>query len=101
MNILERLGLSERLDHFPSELSGGECQRAALARALINCPSLLCADEPTGSLDHASAIEMGKLLCEINREEQTALLLVTHSERLAAPMDRTLVLRDGIIRAGE
>ena len=95
--LLDRLGLSGRLDHFPTQLSGGECQRGALARALVNRPSLLCADEPTGSLDQASAIEMGKLLREINKEEQTALLLVTHSEKLAADMDRTLLLSGGKI----
>jgi ABC-type lipoprotein export system ATPase subunit len=100
MNILERLGLSRRLSHFPSQLSGGECQRAALARALINCPSLLCADEPTGSLDNESALEMGRLLREINKEEQTALILVTHSEKLAAEMDSILELRNGKLNAG-
>lgn len=93
--FLERMGLSDRLNHFPSQLSGGECQRVALARALINKPALLCADEPTGSLDKISAIEMGKLLLEINKEEQTALLLVTHSEPLAAQMDKTLSLNSG------
>jgi len=100
MNILERLGLSKRLDHFPAQLSGGECQRTALARALINCPSLLCADEPTGSLDSAAAAEMGKLLREVNKEEKTALILVTHSEKLAAEMDRQVELRGGKIDAG-
>ena len=99
-NILERLGLSKRLGHFPPQLSGGECQRAALARALINCPSLLCADEPTGSLDGAAAREMGQLLREVNKEERTALILVTHSEKLAAEMDRTLVLSGGKINRG-
>jgi ABC-type lipoprotein export system ATPase subunit len=97
IGILERLGLSERLDHFPSQLSGGECQRGALARALVNKPSLLCADEPTGSLDSAAALEMGKLLRDVNREEGTALLLVTHSEKLAEGMDRTLELHGGKI----
>ncbi|MCL2182423.1 MAG: ABC transporter ATP-binding protein [Chitinispirillia bacterium] len=101
MNMLDRLGLSKRLGHFPSQLSGGECQRAALARALINCPSLLCADEPTGSLDNESAIEMGRLLREVNKEEQTALILVTHSEKLAAEMDRILELRNGKLNAGK
>ncbi|MDR3011669.1 MAG: ABC transporter ATP-binding protein [Chitinispirillales bacterium] len=94
-DILDRLGLSKRLNHFPAQLSVGECQRAAFARALINRPLLLCADEPTGSLDQAAAVEMGKLLYEINKEEQTALILVTHSEKLAAQMDRTLELCDG------
>ena len=93
--LVERMGLSDRLNHFPSQLSGGECQRVALARALINKPSLLCADEPTGSLDKKSAMEMGKLLLEINKEEQTALLLVTHSDLLAAQMDQTLFLNSG------
>ena len=97
--LLGRLGLSRRLDHFPPQLSGGECQRAALARALINRPSLLCADEPTGSLDQYAAAEMGKLLREVNKEEQTALLLVTHSDALAAEMDRTLELCGGKIDA--
>jgi len=93
--LVERMGLSDRMNHFPSQLSGGECQRVALARALINKPSLLCADEPTGSLDKKSAMEMGKLLLEINKEEQTALLLVTHSDLLAAQMDKTLSLNNG------
>jgi len=100
INILDRLGLSKRLGHFPAQLSGGECQRAALARALINCPTLLCADEPTGSLDNESALEMGKLLREINKEEQTALILVTHSEKLAAEMGQTLELKGGKLNAG-
>ncbi|MCL2690073.1 MAG: ABC transporter ATP-binding protein [Chitinispirillia bacterium] len=93
--LLERLGLSNRLNHFPSQLSGGECQRAALARALVNKPVLLCADEPTGSLDKKNAEELGTLLLEINKEEQTALLLVTHSQELAAQMDKTLSLNSG------
>jgi len=93
--FLERMGLSDRLNHFPSQLSGGECQRVALARALVNKPALLCADEPTGSLDKASAAELGKLLLEINKEEQTALLLVTHSQELAGQMDKTLSLNNG------
>jgi len=98
MNLLERFGLSGRADRFPTQLSGVECQRGALARALINCPSLLCADEPTGSLDPKSAADMGRLLREINEEEQTALLLVTHSERLASEMKRTLELRGGALK---
>lgn len=95
--LLERLGLGDRLEHFPPQLSGGERQRTSLARALINCPSLLCADEPTGALDRASADEMGRLLQSINKEEQTALLLVTHSEELAARMDKVFVLSNGKI----
>ena len=99
INFLERMGLSDRLNHFPPQLSGGERQRVALARALINKPSLLCADEPTGSLDKANAVEMGKLLRQINKEEQTALLLVTHSEQLAAQMDMAMELNNANVRA--
>jgi ABC-type lipoprotein export system ATPase subunit len=99
VNLLERLGLSDRADHFPAQLSGGECQRGALARALINCPSLLCADEPTGSLDRESAAGIGRLLREVNEEERTALLLVTHSESLAAEMKITLELRNGALNS--
>ncbi|MDR0331454.1 MAG: ABC transporter ATP-binding protein [Chitinispirillales bacterium] len=99
VNLLERLGLQKRLSHFPKQLSGGELQRAALARALINRPIILCADEPTGSLDKAAALEMGRLLREINKEEGTALLLVTHSEKLSAEMDKTLELSGGKLNA--
>lgn len=97
IRLLERLGLGDRLEHFPAQLSGGERQRTSLARALINCPSLLCADEPTGALDRATAHEMGQLLYSINKEEETALLLVTHSEELAARMDKVYVLNGGKI----
>ncbi len=93
--LLERMELSDRHDHFPSQLSGGECQRAALARAIINKPALLCADEPTGSLDRKTAEKMGSLLSDVNREEGTALLVVTHSEELADAMDRRMELIDG------
>jgi lipoprotein-releasing system ATP-binding protein len=94
-SLLERVGLGQRHLHRPQELSGGECQRAALVRALINGPLLLCADEPTGSLDRVSARSLGELLVEINREAATALLVVTHSEQLASCMDRQLHLADG------
>jgi ABC-type lipoprotein export system ATPase subunit len=93
--LLERVGLSGRMHHFPAQVSGGECQRTAVVRALINRPCLLCADEPTGSLDHASSQALGELLAELNREEHTALLVVTHARELAARMDRRFELRDG------
>ncbi len=93
--LLDRVGLSDRQHHLPHQLSGGECQRAAVVRALINNPRILCADEPTGSLDRASSDALGELLVQLNREEKTALLVVTHSEELAARMDRQLLLRDG------
>jgi len=98
--LLERVGLGERLDYLPGQLSGGERQRVAVVRALINRPSLLLADEPTGSLDHAAADNLADLLVELNREEKVALILVTHALDLAAKMGRVLELRDGVLRTG-
>jgi lipoprotein-releasing system ATP-binding protein len=96
--LLDRVGLSQRLDHRPAELSGGERQRAALARALIHAPDLLLADEPTGNLDHTSADRIGELLQELQQQEQMMLIVVTHSQRLAARMHRRLELDDGRLR---
>ncbi|TAN36007.1 MAG: ABC transporter ATP-binding protein [Verrucomicrobia bacterium] len=93
--LLVRVGLQARLTHRPGQLSGGECQRVAVVRALINHPKLLLADEPTGSLDHATAVNLGQLLLELNREEGVALVLVTHSRELAARLPRILELRNG------
>ena len=93
--LLERVGLGERMHHRPAQLSGGECQRVAVVRALINEPTLLLADEPTGSLDRAGAEGLGVLLRELNEEEGLSLVVVTHSGSLAATMGRTLELRDG------
>jgi lipoprotein-releasing system ATP-binding protein len=93
--LLERVGLGHRLSHRPGQLSGGECQRAAVVRALINKPKLLLADEPTGSLDRASAESLAKLLGELNREEGVALVYVTHAADLAAKAGKVLELRDG------
>jgi len=93
--LLERVGLGARLTHRPGQLSGGECQRAAVVRALINRPKLLLADEPTGSLDRESAASLAQLLGELNREEGVALVFVTHSSDLAARAGRVLELRDG------
>jgi lipoprotein-releasing system ATP-binding protein len=81
--LLDRVGLADRLDHRPAELSGGERQRAAIARALINRPVLVLADEPTGNLDQSSAANVAGLLNEIHRDDQAALIMVTHSQRLA------------------
>jgi len=93
--LLKRVGLNHRLAHRPGELSGGERQRVAVVRALVNRPRLVLADEPTGSLDRAASEELIRLLGEINREEGAALIVVTHSDRLAAHMERVLTLRDG------
>ncbi len=93
--LLARVGLSERLAHMPGQLSGGERQRVAIVRALINQPQILLADEPTGSLDQASAQNLAQLLLELNREEGVTLILVTHAVDLARLMGRVLSLRDG------
>jgi len=93
--LLARVDLSDRLHHRPGELSGGQRQRVAVVRALINQPGLLLADEPTGSLDRASAEELGHVLTELNRESGVTLVTVTHSRDLANSMARRLELRDG------
>jgi predicted ABC-type transport system involved in lysophospholipase L1 biosynthesis ATPase subunit len=93
--LLDHVGLGDRLDHRPGQLSGGECQRVAVVRALINEPALLLADEPTGSLDHAGAERLGALLAALNDEQGVTLVTVTHSAALAGRMGRTLTLSDG------
>lgn len=95
--LLKRVGLSHRLDYRPGQLSGGERQRVAVVRALINEPKLLLADEPTGSLDRASADNLADLLVELNREEGVALIVSTHAIGLAERMSRVLELRDGTL----
>jgi len=93
--LLERVGLSERADHRPAELSGGERQRTAVARAVIHRPALLLADEPTGSLDRGNAMAIGKLLVDIQSNEQTMLIVVTHSQEMASLLQRQTELIDG------
>jgi lipoprotein-releasing system ATP-binding protein len=95
VELLERVGLKERLDHRPGELSGGEQQRVAVARGLMQRPRLLLADEPTGNLDPETGAEVHRLLLELNREQGAALVVVTHNEKLANAMGRTLHLING------
>ena len=97
--LLERVGLSERLEHRPAELSGGERQRVAIARALINRPKLVLADEPTGNLDRKTAERVGELLAELHRDQDLVLLVVTHSETLAQRFARKYELVDGTLKA--
>jgi lipoprotein-releasing system ATP-binding protein len=93
--LLDRVGLSGRLDHRPAELSGGERQRAAIARALIRKPKLLLADEPTGNLDRKTAHGVGELLTELHRQEGAILVVVTHSPELARLFPRRAEMNEG------
>lgn len=99
--LLTEVGLGERIDHRPAQLSGGECQRVAVVRALINRPRLLLADEPTGSLDEQATDRLGDLLCGLNDAHHVALITVTHSQRLAARMQQVFELRDGALKAAQ
>jgi lipoprotein-releasing system ATP-binding protein len=97
--LLDRVGLGARLEHRPAELSGGERQRVAVARALIQHPVLLLADEPTGNLDRHTAQAVGRLLLDLHRQEQTVLVVVTHSVELARQFPRQMEMADGKLQA--
>ncbi|MBS1806789.1 MAG: ABC transporter ATP-binding protein [Acidobacteria bacterium] len=96
-----RVGLSHRLTHYPQQLSGGEMQRAAIARAIIHEPALLIADEPTGNLDSENGARVLELLCELNREMKLTILLATHAAETAAAAQKMIYLRDGLIEREE
>lgn len=95
-DLLERIGLAQRMQHRPAELSGGECQRVAVARALIHSPRLLLCDEPTGSLDQRTAHAVADLLFDLHRAEETVLVAVTHDAQLAARFARRFALEEGL-----
>jgi len=96
--LLDQVGLSGRLDHRPAELSGGEKQRVAIARALIRRPKLVLCDEPTGNLDQKSAVKVASLLLDLHRRQQNILIVVTHSERLAAEFPVRFEIDNGSVR---
>jgi len=93
--LLSEVGLADKMHHLPGQLSGGECQRGAVVRAMINEPGLILADEPTGSLDQDSAAQIGELLSEINRKKKVTIIVVTHSEKLASKMNRVFGILNG------
>ena len=93
--LLDRGGLADRMEHYPSQLSGGEQQRVAMARAFINAPKILFADEPTGNLDEENAHHVTELLFDLNREEKTTLVLVTHNMELAGKTTSLLQMKNG------
>jgi lipoprotein-releasing system ATP-binding protein len=97
-NLIERVGLTDRIEHRPSELSGGERQRVAVARSLIQQPSLLLADEPTGNLDRTNAMAVGQLLIDLQQQEGNMLIVVTHSQHLADLLERRFELDDGRLK---
>lgn len=99
--LLDYLGLTDRMSHKPNQLSGGEQQRVAVARALINDPSVVFADEPTGNLDSESSEELHQLLLKLRNEYNQTFVIVTHSKELSAISDRTIIMQDGLIKGSD
>jgi putative ABC transport system ATP-binding protein len=99
-NVLNEVGLADRMDHRPNQLSGGQRQRVAIGRALVNSPSIILADEPTGNLDSTTSLEIMKLFDEIHKNGNT-LIVVTHEEEIARYAHRVIRLRDGMIESDE
>ncbi len=100
-DLIEKLGLKDRLTHLPNQLSGGQQQRVSIGRALINNPALLLADEPTGNLDSENSREILRLLRQFNREQGQTVIVITHDERIAMAADRVIAIEDGRIARDE
>lgn len=100
-NLIDKLGLAQRLTHLPNQLSGGQQQRVSIGRALVNNPALLLADEPTGNLDSENSKEIISLLRKFNKEQKQTVIIITHDEKIALAADRVIAIEDGKIKRDE